>query len=161
MAFIFKVLSKDALTNSGVISSPFWNFTFSRIWNFHVVGSTFSHLSASCPLNSILSVTVTNVSPAPIRTIVQPSHSCAGSMDSPNQYRPKFKCLAAPEADFSFPPHPVNTAVINRQQKITYRIFSFYPPIGCTKRKTMHKVFLLSPVLGKQYFKIIISLRID
>lgn len=123
MAFIFKVLSKDALTNSGVISSPFWNFTFSRIWNFHVVGSTFSHLSASYPLNSILSVTVTNVSPAPIRTIVQPSHSCAGSIDSPNQYSPKFKCLAAPEADFSFPPHPVNAAVINRQQRITYRIF--------------------------------------
>lgn len=161
MAFIFKVLSKDALTNSGVISSPFWNFTFSRIWNFHVVGSTFSHLSASCPLNSILSVTVTNVSPAPIRTIVQPSHSCAGSIDSPNQYSPKFKCLAAPEADFSFPPHPVNAAVINRQQRITYRIFSFYPPIGCTKRKATKKVFLPSPVLRKQYFKIIISLRID
>ena len=74
-ALCFIVYSIDSLTFCGVIGVPLWNFTFSRMWNFHVVGSTFSQESANCGVNFISGVTVANVSPAPIRVNVHASHS--------------------------------------------------------------------------------------
>ena len=118
----FSVRSSDALTSSGVIASPSWNFTFSRMWKRHVVGLTASHLSASCGVNSILSETVTSVSPAPMRVTVQPSHSCAGSTDSPNQYRAAFKCL--PAASCFSDPQPARSPIIRSIRVIsTYSFF--------------------------------------
>ena len=69
------VYSMDSFTFCGVIGVPLWNLTFSRMWNFHVVGSTFSQESANCGVNFISGVTVANVSPAPIRVNVHASHS--------------------------------------------------------------------------------------
>ena len=115
-ALCFIVYSMDSFTFCGVIGVPFWNFTFSRMWNFQVVGSTFSQESANCGANFMSGVTVANVSPAPIRVNVHASHSCVGSNVSPNQYRPTFMCFPCLAVSL---PHPVKRATIDNTAKHT------------------------------------------
>ena len=105
------VRSSDALTSSGVIAVPSWNFTFGRMWKRHVVASMCSHLSASCGTNSMCSSTATSVSPAPMRVSVQPSQACAGSSVSPNHQRARLRCPA-----LLFMPPPPQPVKARREQ---------------------------------------------
>ena len=105
------VRSSDALTSSGVIAVPSWNFTFGRMWKRHVVAPMCSHLSASCGTNSMCSSTATSVSPAPMRVSVQPSQACAGSSVSPNHQSARLRCPA-----LLFMPPPPQPVKARREQ---------------------------------------------
>ena len=116
-ALCFIVYSMDSFTFWGVIGVPLWNLTFSRMWNFHVVGSTFSQESANCGANFISGVTTAKVSPAPIRVNVHASHSWVGSNVSPNQYKPTFICFPCLLSLAVSLPHPTKRATMHSMDK--------------------------------------------
>ena len=132
-----KVLSREAFTSPGVISSPFENFTPSRILKVQVSLSwLFSQLSARQGTISPFSSNFTSVSPIPYRDTTQLKYCSVGSSVSAKLVTPMvsscFSCAEEEEtlpSDFSpFPlPHPVSRdAAILPANRVLHILFTHF-----------------------------------